>query len=188
MTTSIHTKMSLTAIALTLAACGGGGGSGDTPAVGNTPPPIGNSAPTIASLPKSQTLAQDASSEPIAFSVADPESTPTELKITTASSNPALIPADAIQVLGNDGTRSVLLTPMEGAAGQATITVTATDPAGLSSQQSMEVVVASSERSFTEMVNTAFAKPDDVGAEETIGYNWVNDPVDDDTAFDHLKE
>lgn len=189
MKTSWRTSLPLAGFALALAACGGGGGGGSSnepPPGGNAPPPVTNTAPTISSLPPEESFAQDASSEPIAFSVNDAESTAAGVTVTAESSNPELISTDGIQVAGNDDSRSLMLMPAAGAAGTATITITATDTAGLSTQQSLDVTVNSEQRSFREMVGTAFDQPLDAAGEEIAGYSWVDNPVDDPTAFDHL--
>ncbi|MGH8178388.1 MAG: Ig-like domain-containing protein [Steroidobacter sp.] len=180
-------NVALAAVALTLTACGGGGGSsGSGPPAAAPPPPAVNTAPTIANLSASQTVAQDASSEPTAFSVNDVESGASAVMVTAESSNPELISAHGVQLSGNDASRSLLLTPMEGVAGTSTVTITATDSAGLSTQQVVDVTVTSEQRSFREMVGTAYAKDDDVEGEQITGYSWVDNPEEDDTAFDHL--
>lgn len=185
---SLRRGLPIAGFALALAACGGGGGgsSNQAPPGGNTPPPAANTAPTISSLSPDESLAQDSSSEPIAFSVGDAESSGAGVTVTAESSNPELISAEGILVAGNDDSRSLMLTPTEGAAGAATITITATDSAGLSTRQALDVSVTSEQRSFREMVGTAFGQSADAQGESIVGYSWVDNPVDDPTAFDHL--
>lgn len=180
MNTSSRT-CSIAAIALTVAACGGGGGSSDSA----VPPAAANKAPTVSSV-QGQSVAQDASSDVIAFSVSDPEAT--AVAVTAESSNPEVISADGIQLQGNDEARALVLTPMEGAAGTSTVTLTATDAAGASTQQSFDVTVTSEQRSFREMVGTAIAHEAEAEGEQIVGYSWVDNPEDDETAFDHLFE
>ena len=182
MSTSLRTGICLAAAAFVLVGCGGGGSN--SPA--DAPPSAANTAPRISSLPAAQSMAQDSSSELVAFDVADTESDPGTVSVAVTSSNPELLPPEAVQTLGNGSSRSLLLTPMDGVEGSSTITITATDSAGLSSQQSMEVAVTSMERSFKEMVETAFAKDSEGEPEETVGFSWTDNPEEDETAFDNL--
>lgn len=186
--TSTRAGLLASAVGLALTACGGGGGSsGDSPPTGSAPPPAAaNTPPAISNLPATKSVAQDANSGPVAFSVSDAESAAAGISIAVASSNPELIPADAIQVTGNNADRMLQMTPTDGVAGAARITITATDSEGLSTQQPIDVTVTSTERSFVEMVNTTFAKPLEDVAEETSGFSWVDNPEEDPTAFDNL--
>jgi len=173
--------LSAAAIAVILGACGGGGGS--SAPVANSPAPTSNAPPTISAVP-SQSLPQDASSDVIEFNVSDPEAT--AVSVTAQSSNAALIAPEGIQLMGNDGARRLLLSPMQGAAGAATITLIATDAAGMTAQQTFDVEVTSKQRSFREMVGTAYEHDAESEGETIVGYSWVDNPEDDDTAFDHL--
>ena len=168
-----------------LAACGGGGSStGSVPPAG--PPAAANTAPTITGLTGSLIIAMDSSNEPVAFNVADAESPADAVKVTVTSSNSQLFAPDAIQLSGNAGERALLLRPAEGGAGTSAVTITATDAQGLSVQRTLDVSVTSEERSFHAMVDSAFARAEDAAAENTVGYNWVDNPEDDDTSFDRL--
>ncbi|MGH8241123.1 MAG: hypothetical protein ACREXP_29465 [Steroidobacteraceae bacterium] len=169
--------------ALLLTACGGGSSSDGVAA---NPPPAANTAPTIGNLASKLSVPQDSTSELVAFEVGDAESAPATIDVTVTSSDPQLIAPEAIVLAGNDTARSLRLMPVEGAAGTATITVTAADAQGMSTQQSVDVTVTSTQRSFIEMVDTAFAKQPESEAEETVGFGWVDNPEEDDTAFDHL--
>lgn len=187
--TSTPVGLLIAAFGVALTACGGGGGgsaSSSPPASSASPQAAANTPPAIANLPATESVAQDSNTGPVAFAVSDAESAAAGISITVASSNPELIPADAIQVAGNNADRMLLLTPMDGVAGAATITITATDSEGLSTQRPIDVTVTSTQRSFMEMVNTSFAKPIEDTAEETSGFNWVENPEEDPTAFDNL--
>ena len=168
-------------LTLALAACGGGGGSSD-PTV-TEPPAAANAPPTISTV-QSQSVAQDASSDVIAFSVSDAEAS--AVSVTVESSDPELISADGVQLQGNDASRGLVLIPIDGASGTSTVTLIATDAAGLSTRQSFEVAVTSEQRSFREMVGAAHAQEAESEGEEIAGYSWVDNPEDDETAFDHL--
>lgn len=99
----------------------------------NNPPTIGNVA--------TQTIGEGESTPALAFSVGDDLTPPGSLVVSGASSNPALVPADAI-VFGGGGTnRTVTVTPRANASGAANITVTVTDSRGLSASDSFRVTV-----------------------------------------------
>lgn len=185
--TACFGSMGITALALTLAACGGGGSSGnDSPGAGNPPPAAANTAPKIGDLAASESIAQDASSPPLAFSVSDAEASASTVAVTVESSDAALISPEAVMLSGNDSSRALTVTPTEDMAGTSTITVTATDAEGLSTQQSIAVTVTSQQRSFPEMVGTAYAKDDEAEGEPVVGYSWVDESQDDETAYDYL--
>lgn len=172
------------AVATVLAACGGGGGGSDNP--GSTPPPAPaatNTAPTIATIDK-QSVLQDAVSDPIAFDVSDAQSD--AITLTAESSNPELFSGDALAFGGDGAARTLILTPAAGVAGTAKVTVTATDSQGASSQQSFDVTVTSEQRSFRDMVGTAFGAEVETAGEPIVGYSWVDTASDDPTAFDNL--
>jgi hypothetical protein len=171
---------------LTLAACGGGGGGSEPQ--GSAPPPspaAANTAPTISAV-ANQALKQDATSEVITFEIADAQTDPSGLTLAVESSNPELISVESVRVAGEAGTKSVLLIPTAGIAGTATVTLVATDPQGLSKRQAFEVSVTSEQRSFREMVGTAYAQDTDTEGESIVGYTWVDTAEDDEAAFDTL--
>lgn len=174
----------IAAFALALAGCGGGSGSSGSE-VADPQAAAANTPPTISSV-QSQSVAQDASSDVISFTVSDVESNAAAVAVTAESSNPELISVDGIQLSGNGASRALLLTPNDGAAGSSTVTLTATDAEGLSARQSFDVTVTAEERSFREMVDTAHAQEAESEGEQIVGYSWVDNPQDDDTAFDHL--
>ena len=135
---------------------------------------------------QSVSVAQDGVSEPIAFTVSDAQSPSSALTLTVESSAQELMPNEAIAIYGNDESRSLVLVPAEGAAGMVSITLMVTDQDGASARQSFDVTVTSEQRSFPEMVGSAIAKEEDTEGEQTVGYVWVDDPEEDDAAFDHL--
>jgi hypothetical protein len=186
----MHMKSSslvlLATIGLTLAACGGGGGGSEPQ--GSAPPPApaaANTAPTISAV-ANQALKQDAMSDVITFEIADVQTGPSELSLSVESSNPELISVDSTRVAGEAGTKSMLLTPAAGMTGTATVTLVATDPQGLSKRQAFDVNVTSEQRSFREMVGTAYAQETDTDGESIVGYTWIDTAEDDEAAFDTL--
>lgn len=175
-----------TTIVLTLAACGGGGGgSGDGAAPSVPPPSAANSAPSIASI-EPQSIAQDGVSEPIAISVSDAQSD--AVTVAVESSNPELLGEAAMSLVGSGGLQTLVLKPAAGVAGKAQVTVVASDAQGASTRQSFDVTVTTEQRSFREMVGTAFMKDTETVGEPIVGYTWVDTAEDDDTAFDTLLE
>lgn len=170
------------AISSVAIACGGGGGSSGAAA----PPPASNSAPTVSGLEDSVSIARDSSSEPVTFAVSDPQSSADAVNVTVTSSNADLLAPEAIELSGNAGARALVIRPADDMSGTATVTLTATDGQGLSSQKTLNVSVTSEERSFREMVNAAFGREGDAEAESTVGYSWVDNPENDETAFDSL--
>ncbi|MBT9595086.1 MAG: DUF4347 domain-containing protein, partial [Vitreoscilla sp.] len=83
--------------------------------------------PTI-SAPADQTIDEDGTLGPIAFTVSDSETSADDLVVTASSSNGALLP-DANIVIGGSGTnRTISLTPAANASGgPITITLTVSD-------------------------------------------------------------
>lgn len=172
-------------VASTLAACGGGGGGGSRDSGGTPPPPpaAANSAPAISTI-ENQSVLQDAVSNVVAFDVSDPQAD--AITVTAESSNPELLGEDALALAGNAGSRMLVMTPAAGVAGTAKVTLTATDSQGASSQRSFDVTVTSEQRSFREMVGSAFGKDAEAADEPIVGYSWVDTAEDDPTAFDNL--
>ncbi len=169
--------------ALALGACSGGGGNGSST---EQPPPMGNSntAPGISGLAAKSSVLQDGSSEPIAFEVSDAEADASALRVTVSSSNPELLRVAGISIGGNDRERTLLLTPQPGRSGTATITVSATDPEGLSANRALSLTVTTREESFRNFaVATIGAAPDSQPA-EVAGHAWMDTATNDPSAFD----
>jgi hypothetical protein len=76
-----------------------------------------------------RSIAQDTSTGPIAFTIADDD--PATVQLTGGSSNTTLVPTSAIVFGGSGGARTVTVTPAAGQSGISTITVRATDAGGL---------------------------------------------------------
>jgi hypothetical protein len=175
------------ALASMAAGCGGGGGGGGSGS-GNPPPASSNKAPTITGLVTSQAIAQDELSDLLAFTVGDAESPVSDITLTATTSSSELIDQDGLQISGNGANRMLSIAPAGGASGSAIVTVTATDPSGASSTAKVNVTVSSGQRSFTEVVATAFVKSMDDEAERVSGYSLVDDTNEDPNVFDYLLE
>lgn len=91
-----------------------------------------NSPPTISSI-ANVTANAGAAIPTLSFTVGDAQTSASNLTVSTASSNPTLLPNSNI-VLGGSGTnRTVTLSPVSGQTGTATVTLTVCDPSLCSS-------------------------------------------------------
>ncbi len=124
----------------------------------------GNTAPTIASS-GDQFVELGAVVEPVVLGVADAESAATALVVTASSSNSALVPNDSAHLTlgGVGGVRSLQITPVAGATGTATITVTVSD-GGLSSSTTFLFAVRMPVSVFLSAGSTTWVCPSNVTA------------------------
>ncbi|MGE3310482.1 MAG: Calx-beta domain-containing protein, partial [Limisphaerales bacterium] len=99
-----------------------------------------NTPPTIASQPTKTTL-EDASSEPIPFTIADTETTSDLLQVSVRSSDPALLPADGLRLTTANGQGTLTVTPAANGFGTATVEFTVRDPGGLVGTHALTVNV-----------------------------------------------
>ena len=90
-----------------------------------------NTPPGIAAIPD-QRVAFNTGSIAVPFFVSDPESQATNLTVIGHSSDQALLPDASIVFSGTGTNRTVTLTPAAGRSGTATVSLTVTDPQGLS--------------------------------------------------------
>lgn len=100
----------------------------------------GNLPPTISSL-TNQILRVNGSLTDIPFTVGDTETPAADLTLSATSSNPDLVPVNAITFGGEGENRSFSLTPTFFASGTATITITVTDGGGKTSSSSFSLSV-----------------------------------------------
>lgn len=87
---------------------------------------VANTPPTISDI-ANQTINQDTTLGPIAFTVGDAETAPGSLIVTASSSNPGLIPNGAITLGGSGASRTITATPLAGQSGSAIISVVVND-------------------------------------------------------------
>ncbi len=85
-----------------------------------------NNAPTISDI-AAQTIAVNAATTALPFTIGDLETAASSLMLTKASSNSTLVPATGIVFGGSAANRSVTITPAPNQLGSSTITVTVSD-------------------------------------------------------------
>jgi hypothetical protein len=91
-----------------------------------------NDPPVISDI-ADQTTAEGTATSAIGFAVDDIDTTLTSLTLSSASSNPALIPTNNLVFGGSGGARTVMLTPLANQAGAAVITINVSDGANTTS-------------------------------------------------------
>ena len=85
-----------------------------------------NSPPTITNI-NDQTTPENTPTGAIAFTIADPDNPVATLTVTGTSSNAPLVPDANIVFGGSGANRTVIITPVAGQSGTATITITVSD-------------------------------------------------------------
>jgi len=102
-----------------------GSSATDTTVFALTVEPV-NDPPTISDI-NDQTIKEDSSAGPIAFTIGDVEDSASDLSATASSDNPDLVPEDNVTFGGSDSDRTVTVTPRADSNGTATITVAVDD-------------------------------------------------------------
>lgn len=100
-----------------------------------------NDLPTISNIAE-QNIDQGSSTVAIGFTVGDLETPVSNLFLSSASSNPTLVPSTNIVFGGSGSSRTVTITPVSGQSGTATIAVYVTDGDGGSSADTFTLTVA----------------------------------------------
>ncbi|HAO78764.1 MAG TPA: hypothetical protein DCQ92_07275, partial [Verrucomicrobia subdivision 3 bacterium] len=98
------------------------------------------SEPTISSI-ADRTIAPSVSTDPISFTISG--TAVSNLTVNGDSSNPNLVPVSNIVFGGSGANRTVTVTPLANQSGIAVITVTVTDPSGLTASGSFTLTVSS---------------------------------------------
>ena len=101
-----------------------------------------NDLPTISGIGP-QTINENTTLGPLAFTVSDVETPTSSLTINPSSSNQALVPNANIAIGGYGTNRAVMLNPLPEQSGTATITLTVTDGNGGSTNTTFTVTVNS---------------------------------------------
>jgi hypothetical protein len=185
---SIRNKLGTAAFAALTAAlvtgCGGGGydGGGNSP-----PPPAAKQAPTITGL-VDQSLPQDTSTPVLSFTVADSDSTAANVMVSAMTSDGSIIAPTGIVLGGSGASRTLQITPLPEVFGEATITIRAVDPDGLSAQQMVRVTINAVRVSFRDTVFDAFGRSQNGEPVPLRGFTFTQDADDDANAFDALLQ
>lgn len=99
-----------------------------------------NDAPQMAAIGGPFTIAEN-SSIPVWIFLDDIDGTPFDVGVIASSSNQQLVPDASLIVTGGATNRTLNVTPTFGAHGQVTITLTASDGLGASSQRTFDLIV-----------------------------------------------
>lgn len=170
-----HSHLRIVAVALcataALAACGGGSKR--------------NAAPTVATI-ADQTLEQDTPTGALTVSVADAETSADQLQITLASSDPVLIPMSGLLLSGSGASRTLTVTPAQGATGAATVSLVVIDAAGASTTGTFRVTVNPVLAQFGSLTKTLFAQPAIEDPKRVDNVTFTFDADDDPMAYDEL--
>ena len=167
-----------------LTACGGGGGYGGD---NSPPPPAAKQAPQITGL-TDQSLPQDTSTPTLSFQVSDADSGASNVTVTATTSDETILPAVGIVLGGSGAVRTLQITPAAEVFGDATITIRASDPDGLTTQQLVRVTVNGVFVSFTSAVNQWFVLEENDDQHSLGGFTFTLDADDDPAAFDALLQ
>ncbi|MDA1274719.1 MAG: immunoglobulin domain-containing protein [Verrucomicrobia bacterium] len=100
-----------------------------------------NVAPTLSSI-TAQTVAENGTTTAVAFTLTDPDTPLVNFKFIAVSSDPALVPNENIIIGGTGANRTVQVKPAADKSGTATITLTATEPAGGNAVTAFDLTVA----------------------------------------------
>jgi subtilisin-like proprotein convertase family protein len=99
-----------------------------------------NTAPTLSIIPNQLTV-PNTPTAPIPFTVNDAQTGSNSVTLTATSSNLTLVPNANIVIQGTGANRTIVITPATNQTGTTTITLTATDPQGLSTSETFQLVV-----------------------------------------------
>ena len=154
---------------LGLAACGGSG---------DDPQPV-NQAPTISAI-ADQSIAANGTSQPIAFSLDDENVG--DLTVAVSSDRQNVVPDDGIALDGDGAARTLTVTPRIDEAGDAFITIVATDRQGLSAGTSFLLTVNPEQKSMQQFARDTFAEDADDEPALINAVEFAEDAEDDDFA------
>jgi len=163
----------LTAAILVAAGCSSGANNGPAATV--------KQSPQISAI-NDQTVAQDSMSSPIMFTISDPDSDVSTLKVTASSQNGDLIASDGITIGGNGGARTVTLMPNDAAFGSTIVTIVVTDPQGAQATRPFNVQVTTMAVSFLDFATQTVGADENSQARTLAGLSFTQD-ADDPAAF-----
>ena len=163
---------------LAVAACSSN--SYDPPAPPAAP---ANQAPVISAI--ADQVADQDTLVSIEFGVMDNETAAAQVTLTATANSNAVFPEDGVLLGGAGSARTLTLTPLEAATGMATISVTATDPQGLSTSRSFAVTVNARAASLRDVTFASFGKASTDEGAPLNGLTFTQD-ADDPAVFDPL--
>ncbi|MEM7765730.1 MAG: hypothetical protein AAF290_16815 [Pseudomonadota bacterium] len=164
----------LATAALLVAACGSSGRDVQEP----------NQPPTISAIADVAVTANQ-TSPAIAFTVNDEQ--PDNLSVDVLSANPQVVPDDGL-ILGGSGTaRQLTVAPEIDMVGDAFVTVTVTDAAGLTADSTFLLTVDPERKSIQQFTRTSFAVDAD-GEPELVNAVEFDQDADGDDFADLLTQ
>lgn len=169
----LYTYSGVVLLVAGLSACGGGSSYHSV-----------DPTPTVSGL-SDRSIAQD-STTTLNFNVGDADSGAAALTVTATSSDPALVPVDAITVGGSGANRTLQITPTAEALGEATITVRATDPTNRVAVSSFKLRVNGVFVPVSTATLDAFAVDESGDPKPVNGMTYTGDVNEDPAAFDSL--
>jgi len=146
---------------------------------------LSGDAPTIGAI-ADHSVSEGEVAGPTAFSVADADTPLDSLQVQAASSNETLAPESSIILSGDGGERFVRVEPVEGATGEATITITVSDGESVASTSFLLTVTANSgaptiiqpPSSLGVFVGEVASLEAQAEGEGTLEYQWRKDGED----------
>ncbi len=100
-----------------------------------------NDAPAISAIDDLE-IDEDGTTGTIAFTVSDVDNAASQLTVTAATDNTAMIPRANITLGGDEGARTIVITPVANDSGTANFTVTVKDPGGKLATETFVLTVA----------------------------------------------
>ena len=136
-------------LAVGVSACGSAGG--DDNVILPPPPPADATAPTIAV--NDQAVDANSTNNVLSLTVTDDQSAADQVTVTAASDQQGIVTDANLVITNDDGGVSLTVTPQPDIAGDATITITATDEAQNSASETFLLSVLVNQISAAQLAN-----------------------------------
>lgn len=133
-----------------------------------------NVAPTVRA-PAAQAVNQDTVVGPLSFTIADDLTDVSALVVRAESSDGMVVANEDITLSGAGATRMIQLRPREASTGTTTITLSATDAAGLMTRSTFGVTFNSVPASLSLSAQAAFAKGENDTPDAVNGFTFSED-------------
>lgn len=161
--------LTLVAVAIASAACGGSGSA--------------STGPMIASI-QNVSINQDTTAV-VPLQVTDSQAGLSSLSVSATSADSTLVLPQGIRVQSNNGVPTLYVTPAEDATGQTMINILVKDQQGHAAQQSFVLTVNAVTVQFSSFAQAVLAKSENDTPSEVNGFTFMQD-ADTSTAFDAL--